>query len=270
MARAVQPVARRGPRVNVDGFERERKDAGPGRDPARARRFWRAALAVADRLGASIEGLEHLPEGRALLVANHAFGWDIALAMALIYQRTGRAPWALGDHVWWRVPFLRGLAASAGVVDGTPENVDWLLSRDELVVVLPGGMREALKPRELRYRLLWGRRYGFVRAAIRNGAPLVPLAALGADEWVDWVGDPYQRGRRWFGRFGLRVPVPRPWAGLPRVHLVRPSYCLGEPVVPRVGPESADDPVALRRLRREVEGALYELIDEALARRAGF
>lgn len=256
--------------MSVDGFDRGHKDAARDHDPALARAFWRRALAVADRVGATLEGVEHLPEGRALLVANHAFGWDIALAMALIRRHTGRAPRVLGDHVWWRVPFLRRLAAAAGVVDGTPENVDWMLSRDELVVVLPGGMREALKPRELRYRLLWGRRYGFVRAALRNGAPLVPLAAIGADEWVDWVGDPYERGRRWFGRFGLRVPVPRPWAGLPRVHLVRPTYCIGEPVVPRDGPESEGDPAAQRRLRREVEGALHELIDEALARRAGF
>ena len=42
--------------------------------------------------------------------------------------------WVLGEHAWWRVPFLRRLAASLGVVDGTPENADRLLQRDELVL----------------------------------------------------------------------------------------------------------------------------------------
>ena len=50
---------------------------------------------------------------------------------------------------------------------------------------------EALKPRELRYRLLWGHRYGFIRAAIRNRTPISPLAAIGSDELFDFVGDAY-------------------------------------------------------------------------------
>ncbi len=35
-------------------------------------------------------------------------------------------------------------------------------------------------------------------------------------------------------------------------------------------PEREHDPAVLRRVRREVEGGLYELIDEALSARAGF
>ncbi len=69
--------------------------------------------------------------------------------------------------------------------------------------MLPGGLREAVKPSALRYRLLWGDRVGFVRAAIRNQAPVVPLATLGGDEIFDFVGDAYARGRRWLGPFGL-------------------------------------------------------------------
>ena len=126
---------------------------------------------MAKRLHVEVIGIERLPPGRALLVANHAFGWDILFAMSAIRAKTGRPVWALGEHVWWKVPGARWIAAELGTVDGTPENVDALLSRDEIVLVLPGGIREALKPRELRYRLLWGHRYGFVRAAIRNHAP---------------------------------------------------------------------------------------------------
>ena len=40
--------------------------------------------------------------------------------------------------------------------------------------------------------------------------------------------------------------------------------------MPTAGPEAVDDPATLRHLRREIEGALHELIEEELARRAGF
>lgn len=257
-------------RAAFDGFREAEKGAFVGYRPTAARVFWERAADLADRLGATLEGAELVPDRGVLFVANHAFGWDVALALALLRRANGRVVWVLGEHLWWRVPFLRVLASSVGVVDGTPENVDRLLSRGEQVLVLPGGLREALKPRELRYRLVWGKRYGFVRAALRHGVPIVPLATFGADEWFDWVGDPFERGRRWLGPLGITGPLPRPWAGLPWVHPVRPKYVLGEPVLVPHEPSGEHDTKTLRRLRREVEGALYELIDDELVRRAGF
>ncbi|TAK32841.1 MAG: acyltransferase family protein [Myxococcaceae bacterium] len=254
----------------VDHFDASRMEALVGYDEGRAERFYAQVARVADQLGATVRGVERLPPGRGLLVANHAFGWDSAFAIALVRRATGRRIWVLGEHLWWDLPYVRGLAAAVGVVDGTRANVDRLLQADELVLVMPGGLREALKPRELRYRLLWGHHYGFVRAALRSRAPLVPLASFGADEWFDWVGDPYERGRRWLLPLGIHLPLPRPWAGLPRVHRVRPEYVFGEPVMPTAGPEAEDDPATLRHLRREIEGALHELIEDELARRAGF
>jgi 1-acyl-sn-glycerol-3-phosphate acyltransferase len=174
--------------------------------------------------------------------------------------------WALGEHLGWQVPILRRVAARVGVVDGTPTNIDRLLSADQLVVVLPGGLREAVKPRELRYRLLWGHRYGFVKAAIRNRAPLIPLATLGGDELFDFVGDAYARGERWLHR---RFPLPMPSHLRPLPHRVSLHYVIGEPVVPDVPPNQAEDPTALRKLRREIEGALQEIIDSELAKRIG-
>jgi 1-acyl-sn-glycerol-3-phosphate acyltransferase len=184
--------------------------------------------------------------------------------MARIHAVTGRPIFALGEHAWWAVPGVRRLAAAVGTVDGTTDNADRLLSRDQLVLVLPGGLREAVKPRELRYRLLWGHRYGFVRAAIRNQTPLVPLASIGADDLFDFVGNAYRRGERLLRRTG--IPIPLPSRILPIPHLVPLRFVFGEPIMPRVN----DDPASVRGLRREVEGALHEIIETELARRAGF
>jgi 1-acyl-sn-glycerol-3-phosphate acyltransferase len=221
------------------------------------------------RLHVEVVGIERLPKGRALLVANHAFGWDAVFAMREIERATGRRVWVLGEHLWWKFPILREVAAAMGTVDGTPANADELLARDELVLVLPGGLREAIKPRELRYRLLWGHRFGFVRLALRNHAPLVPLASIGADEMFDLVGQPYARGRRWIPWLGL--PLPRPAYGLPILHPKPLRYVIGDPIeVPSQAEPGEVDPTVLRRLRWEITGALHELLDVELARRHGF
>lgn len=246
-------------------FDPQRSQAFVGYDETRAERFWSRVSRVMDRFQVEVSGLEKLPAGRALLVMNHAFGWDAMLPMAAIRKATGRRVWALGEHLWWKVPGLRGLAAAVGTVDGSSENVDALLSKEELVLVLPGGLREAMKPHELRYRLLWGQRFGFVRAAMRNAAPLLPIAGIGADEWFDFVGDSFARGQRWLG---VDFPLPRPRWGLPILHLHKPRYVIGDPVQSLALPGESEE-AATRRIRREVRGALEEMIDQALAERAG-
>jgi 1-acyl-sn-glycerol-3-phosphate acyltransferase len=233
----------------------------------RAERLFALVECIAKRLHVEVIGIERLPPGRALIVANHAFGWDILFAMSAIRAKTGRPVWALGEHVWWKIPGARWIAAELGTVDGTPSNADALLSRDELVLVLPGGIREALKPRELRYRLVWGNRYGFVRAAIRNHAPIVPVASIGADEFFDLVGNAFARGSRWLR--GTGIPIPRSTRLLPIPHLVRMKFIIGEPIPAPVPTEGADEEVAVRRLRREVEGALHEMFEHELANRVG-
>ncbi|MBK8172333.1 MAG: acyltransferase family protein [Sandaracinaceae bacterium] len=237
------------------------------RKAALALRMHRIVDWVGRGLGAELVGLENLPTGRALLVANHAFGWDVIFAMSRIQQQTGRPVSALGEHAWGYFPGLRELARTMGMLDGTPENADRVLGEDGLLLVLPGGLREAVKPRELRYRLLWGERYGFVRAAIRNGAPLVPLACIGADDLFDFVGNAYTRGSRLLRRRG--IPIPFPARVLPIPHRVRLRYVIGEPVQMTAPPDAENEPEVTHRIRREIEGALHELIDRELAARAG-
>jgi 1-acyl-sn-glycerol-3-phosphate acyltransferase len=243
-------------------FLTQEKEAFIGFHRGAADRFWSGVGAAADLLGVELCGVERIPPGRALLVANHAFGWDVGFGMALIRRTTGRTVFALGEHAWWKVPLVRRWAALVGVVDGTQENADALLAHDELVVVQPGGLREAVKPRELRYRLLWGHRYGFVRAAIRNRAPLVPLVCLGADELFDFVGNAFRRGERLLPHTGIPVPLPR--RVLPS-RLAKLRYVIGDPIPP----PSQDDEATVHRYRREIEGAIHELIEVELGGRLG-
>jgi 1-acyl-sn-glycerol-3-phosphate acyltransferase len=253
--------------MTIDGFTPEAASAFESFRSEQADRVYGWVDRFARRFHVEVIGLEKIPKGGALLVANHAFGWDVMFPMAAIWREQRRPVWALGEHAWWRVPFLRRLAASVGTVDGTQHNADRLLSNGELVLVLPGGLREAVKPSELRYQLLWGHRYGFVRAAIRTGTPIVPLASIGADDVFDFVGDAYRRGERLLGHRG--IPIPRPRHFLPIPHFRKLRYVVGDPIPPSARPEDENDPTTLKRVRHEVEGELHELIETELAHRAG-
>ena len=248
---------------SIDGFRPEQRRAFVAFRPETAKRFWSIAGHVERSLHMKIEGLANVPRGRALLVANHAFGWEVLFPMSAIARAQRRPVWVLGEHAWWKVPFLRQLASAVGTVDGTRENARDLLEHDELVLVLPGGLREAVKPKELRYRLLWGDRYGFIQMAAQHHAPIVPLASIGADDLFDFVGNAYRRGERWLRRTGIPLPLPR--RILPIPHLVPFKFVIGEPIPP---PTDLDQRT-MRRYRHEVEGALHELIETELAERAG-
>ena len=265
--------------MSIDGFAPEQTKAFVGYSARVADAVGHTLDRFGRTLHVDVTGIEHLPPGRGLLVANHAFGFDVAFAIARIHELTGRRVWSLGEHAWWSVPGVRRLATAVGTVDGTIENADALLAADELVLVLPGGLREAMKPRDLRYRLLWGHRYGFVRTALRNGAPIVPMASLGADDLFNLVGDAFKRARK----LHLPFPLPRPAHLFPLPHFRTIHFVIGEPI-PTAGllavheahegdsdgEGASDEEHVVRRLRREVEGAIHEIFEDELARRAHF
>ena len=72
---------------------------------------------------------------------------------------------------------------------GTRDNVRALMRERQTILVFPGGSREVNKHRGQQYQLLWRERIGFARVAIEQGYPIVPFAAVGADEMLDVIID---------------------------------------------------------------------------------
>jgi len=151
-------------------------------------------------------GLSNVPAtGAALLAIHHSLATYDGLLLALaIEDATGRLPVGLGDDLLFRTPGLRHVVRGAGIVPANPDNGRALLSRGHLVAVAPGGMREALRPSDERYRVRWGRRKGFVRLAVETGTPVVLAACPAADD----LYDVYETRLTKLAYKHLRVPIP--------------------------------------------------------------
>jgi len=138
------------------------------------------------------EGLEHVPRDRPFMLAgNHTLMGvlDVPLMVLGMHEQTGVFPRPLGDHMHFKVPLWADLLRGFGTVDGTRENCRALMRAGESILVFPGGGREVFKHQGEQYKLLWQKRSGFARLAIEFSYPIVPFAAVGAEDAFDILFD---------------------------------------------------------------------------------
>ena len=194
---------------------------------AMALRVARIALAPWWSLTAPrFRGLENVPVDRPVLfVGNHTVMGllDVPLMLVGLFERRGVRVRPLGDHVHFMIPGWRDFLRLFGTVEGTREACGALMAAGESILVFPGGAREVFKRKGEQYRLLWGDRTGFACLAIEHGYPIVPFAAVGAEECYDILVDA--------GDVLRAVPLLR---GLPRAEHIPPLVRgVGPTVLPR-------------------------------------
>lgn len=135
-----------------------------------------------------VEGIEHVPdEGGALVVSNHsgALPPDAAMIAKAIREEhpRNRKMYLTVEHFFKGYPGFSMLLPKIGAVPAHPANVHRLLYDErQLVLVFPEGRKGTEKLYKDRYRLRRFGRGGFVEAAMRAGAPIVPVALVGAEE----------------------------------------------------------------------------------------
>jgi 1-acyl-sn-glycerol-3-phosphate acyltransferase len=135
-----------------------------------------------------VEGVENVPaEGGALLVSNHSGALPpdapmIAKAIKEEHPRP-RPLYLTVEHFFKGYPGFSMLLPKIGGVAAHPANVHRLLyDEGQLVLVFPEGRKGTEKLYKDRYRLRRFGRGGFVEAAMRARAPIVPIAVVGAEE----------------------------------------------------------------------------------------
>src|SRR5919204_4044219 len=135
-----------------------------------------------------VEGIEHVPaEGGALIVSNHsgALPPDAPMIIQAIKREhpRPRPVHMTVEHFFKGYPGFAMLVPKLGCVPAHPANVHRLLFDErQLVLVFPEGRKGTEKSYKDRYRLRRFGRGGFVEAAMRGRAPIVPVALIGAEE----------------------------------------------------------------------------------------
>ncbi|MFL5842126.1 MAG: lysophospholipid acyltransferase family protein, partial [Thermoleophilaceae bacterium] len=137
---------------------------------------------------AEVEGIENVPSaGGALLVSNHsgALPPDATMIAKAIKQEhpQGRPLNITVEHFFKGYPGFSMLIPKIGCVAAHPANVHRLLyDEEQLVLVFPEGRKGTEKLYKDRYKLRRFGRGGFVEAAMRAKAPIVPVCVVGAEE----------------------------------------------------------------------------------------
>src|SRR5512143_1828704 len=162
-----------------------------GFDPATAERWLAGVRAVLwPYFRPQVIGTEHLPAGRALIIGCHSgvMPYDAACTVAAVQEATGRVCRSIGDYMWGRVGAVERFLRRCGAMVGRPADVEAALRGDHLVLLFPGGARDMERSYlTQRYQVLPHRgfapgRGGYIKLALRTGAPIVPLAVVGAEE----------------------------------------------------------------------------------------
>jgi 1-acyl-sn-glycerol-3-phosphate acyltransferase len=139
-----------------------------------------------------VRGIENLPQGRVLVVANHSgqvpVDGVIAAAAGFLDANPPRMLRAMVEKWSQTLPFVSTFFTRCGQVVGVPENATRLLQRGEAILVFPEGTRGLSKTFGQRYQLAdFG--LGFMRLALETDTPIVPLAIVGAEEQYISVGN---------------------------------------------------------------------------------
>ena len=216
-------------------------------------------------------GLENIPtEGAALLVANHSGTIPVDSLMtqiALLDHHPGhRHLRMLGADLLFKTPFVGELARKSGTTLACNADAERLLGQGDLVGVWPEGFKGIGKPFRERYKLQRFGRGGFVSAALRTGAPIIPCSIVGAEEIYPIIGN-LKSLSRLLGVPYLPVTPTFPWLG-PLGLLPMPSKWIiefGEPIhTDHYAESAAEDPMLVFNLtdqvRETIQHTLYKLL----------
>ncbi len=216
-------------------------------------------------------GIDRLPEGRALVIANHAgqLPFDAAmLSMALLMEaKPPRIARSMGEYWVPQLPWVSILAARTGTLVGTPENCAHMLENGECVIAFPEGVRGMNKLFSQRYRL---QRFGmgFMRLALETDTPVVPVAIVGSEEQQPSFAN-LESLARMFGAPALPITPTFPWLGPLGLFPLPVKYRIyfGEPM--HFEGEASDDEAILEAKVSEVRAAISAMLERGRREREG-
>jgi len=260
-------------------------DSLDNRDPRMLERFAEVVeRVVRPYFRGEVSGLERIPEGAGLYVGNHSGGLmtpDTFILGGALYRALGLdgMPYGLGHEVAISLPLVHQVIVPLGAVRASHDNAHRLFARGLKALVYPGGDVEAMRAHRDRNRVTFDGRTGYIKLALRERVPIIPVVTAGAHSGFYVVDD-----GRWLARLLstdrlMRVKVwpitiCLPWGvlvGPGLFYLPLPTRILIEILEPirfeRAGEEAAADPAYVRACADRVEGTMQRALDRLAAER---
>lgn len=231
---------------------------------------------------AEVEGMEHVSTGPSLMVSTHngSIAMPDAIAMwVAFWRRFGTDPpgYGMAHKAALGIPGVGPFLEKMGGVPASPENAATVLEAGFPLSICPGGDIDALKPFRLRHRILFGNRRGFIRMAIRQQVPIVPIVSVGAHETQIILND----GRKLaeasgFARFlriktvplSLSFPFGLTVAGIPSIPIPsKVKVRVLPPIELDESPEAAGDEPTVQRCFEHVRSTMQSGLDDLASQR---
>lgn len=130
------------------------------------------------------------PHGMLSTGAFNAFGTEIG-GFGEMFPHHEPYVVTLTQH--YHMPFFRDFALGLGGIAASAESIDYVLRQPgggRVVVLMVGGAAEAYYCKPGQYTLILKNRKGFVKLAIKNGTPLVPVLSFGETDLFTQLGSP--------------------------------------------------------------------------------
>jgi 1-acyl-sn-glycerol-3-phosphate acyltransferase len=218
-----------------------------------------------------VRGIENIPaEGGGLVVANHSgtIAMDSLMTQVAVHDEhpAHRHLRMLGADLVFQTPVVGQIARKTGSTLAANPDAERLLSNGELAGVWPEGFKGVGKPFSERYKLQRFGRGGFVAAALKTGAPIIPCSIVGAEEIYPIIGNMKTVARLLGAPY---APITPTWPLLGPLGLIPlPSKWIiefGAPVATAdLGPNAADDPMLVfdltDQVRETIQQTLYSLL----------
>lgn len=200
------------------------------------------------------DGLQHVPKrGPAILAANHT-GWlglDYALTALVLQDEAGRTPRGLVHAAWFLAPATAMFAGKVGLSKVSKDAMAEAVHRRQLVMVFPEGEKGAFRP-DSGYKVSEFAR-GFVRVAMAEGVPIVPVAILGGEE-----SNPVEKTIKSYEQL-LKMAIPVPMNIMPKP--VKWRIRVLPPVRFKRGATDPDDTKTVHAVAADVQARVQEALD---------
>lgn len=137
-------------------------------------------------------------QGKVLIVGSHNGGLaspDTSMFLVDWFHRFGyqRPAYALMHPEAWKNPIFAVPGAQVGAVIAHPKMAIAALRQDAALLVYPGGAVDLFRPYSQRHQIQLAGHQAFIKLALQESVPIVPIISHGAHETLVILGDLYEQ-----------------------------------------------------------------------------